>query len=77
MFHKIGILFLSDNFIKWKMQAKVPSMDKIETYNIYVGNELAARDRRMLQQNRITHILVVASGLSQASPNDFQYISFD
>jgi len=58
-------------------EAKVPSMDKIEPYNIYVGNELAAQDREMLQINGITHILVAARGLGQAFPNDFQYLCFD
>jgi len=49
-----------------------PSIDKI-TDNIYLGNEAASRDKKLLKDRGVTHVLVSAKFLAKHHPEDFEY----
>ena len=49
-----------------------PSMDKIMD-NVYLGNEPASKDKKVLKEKGITHILVSAKFLAKHHPNEFTY----
>ena len=49
-----------------------PSMDKILD-NVYLGNEPASKDKKVLKEKGVTHILISAKYLVKHHPNDFIY----
>eukprot|EP01111_Echinosteliopsis_oligospora_P009794 TRINITY_DN2938_c0_g1_i1.p1 TRINITY_DN2938_c0_g1~~TRINITY_DN2938_c0_g1_i1.p1 ORF type:complete len:182 (+),score=48.81 TRINITY_DN2938_c0_g1_i1:174-719(+) len=52
--------------------AAAKGMDEILP-NLFLGNAANSRDLKNLQENKITHILVVGSGLQQNHPLKFKY----
>ena len=50
-----------------------PSIDKI-TDKLYISNERGAGERKILDDRKITHILVAGNFLQKKFPNDFKYL---
>jgi protein-tyrosine phosphatase len=53
-----------------------PEINKI-TENIFLGNQDAARDKDLLKELNITHVLCCASFIDQFHPNHFTYKSLE
>lgn len=45
--------------------------------NLFIGSIGAASNKKALQENKITHIVVAGAGLKQLYPNDFKYLQFE
>lgn len=45
--------------------------------SLFIGSIEAASNKQGLLDNKITHIVVAASGLKENYPNDFKYIKFE
>lgn len=45
--------------------------------SLFIGSIAAASNKQGLLDNKITHIVVAASGLKENYPNDFKYIKFE